>query len=82
MANAIKEFSSIYGINIQYLLAGHLHHNKAEEVGVNQEVINIGSIVGIDGYSLSLRKTSNASAKLIVFEQNKGKTCEYTFKLN
>ena len=82
MANAIKEFSSIYGINIQYLLAGHLHHNKVEEVGVNQEVINVGSIIGIDSYSLSLRKTSNASAKLLVFEQTKGKVCEYTLKLN
>lgn len=82
MGNAIKEFSSIYGINIQYLLAGHLHHNKVEEVGINQEVINIGSIIGIDNYSLSLRKTANASAKLLMFEQDKGKTCEHTFKLN
>lgn len=82
MSNAIKEFSSIYGINIQYLLAGHLHHNKSEEVGVNQEVINVGSVIGIDDYSLSLRKTANASAKLLVFEQDKGKTCEYTLKLN
>ena len=82
MGNAIKEFSSIYGIHIKYLLAGHLHHNKVEEVGVNQEVINIGSIIGIDDYSLSLRKTSNASAKLLVFEEDKGKVCEYIFKLN
>lgn len=82
MGNAIKEFSSIYGIHIRYLLAGHLHHNKVEEVGVNQEVINIGSIIGVDNYSLSLRKISNASAKLLVFEQDKGKTCEYILKLN
>ena len=82
MVNAIKELSSIYGVHIQYLLAGHLHHNKAEEVGVNQEVINVGSVIGVDTYSLSLRKTSNASAKLLVFEQDKGKTCEYTLKLN
>ena len=82
MDNAIKEFSSIYGVPIQYLLAGHLHHNKVEEVGVNQEVINVGSIIGVDSYSLSLRKTSNASAKLLVFEQTKGKVCEYTLKLN
>ena len=82
MANAIKEFSSIYGVHIQYLLAGHLHHNKVEEVGVNQEVINIGSIIGIDDYSLFFRKTANASAKLLVFEQTKGKVCEYTLKLN
>jgi len=82
MGAAIKELSAIYGISIQYLLAGHLHHNKVEEVGINQEVINVGSIIGVDSYSLSLRKTSNASAKLLVFEQTKGKVCEYTLKLN
>ena len=41
-----------------------------------------GSIIGADSYSLSLRKTSNASAKLLVFEQTRGKVCEYTLKLN
>lgn len=82
MKTAIDEFSRIYNVSIQYLLAGHLHHNKTEEIGVNNEVINVGSIIGIDDYSLSLRKTANASAKLLIFEQNKGKICEYTLKLN
>lgn len=82
MKTAIDEFSRIYNVPIQYLLAGHLHHNKTEEVGVNSEVINIGSIIGVDSYSLSLHKTANASAELLVFEQIKGKVCEYTLKLN
>lgn len=82
MENAIKEFSKIYNVPIDYLLAGHLHHSRIEEVGVNSEVINVPSIVGVDPYSLSLNKTSNASAKLLVFEQSKGKVCEYTLKLN
>ncbi len=82
MKTAIDEFSRIYNVPIQYLLAGHLHHNKTEEVGVNSEVINVGSIIGVDSYSLSLRKTANASAKLLVFEQTRGKVCEYTLKLN
>ena len=82
MKTAIDEFSRIYNVPIQYLLAGHLHHNKTEEIGVNSEVINVGSIIGVDSYSLSLRKTANASAKLLVFEQIKGKVCEYTLKLN
>lgn len=82
MKTAIDEFSRIYNVPIQYLLAGHLHHNKTEEVGINSEVINVGSIIGVDSYSLSLRKTANASAKLLVFEQAKGKVCEYTLKLN
>lgn len=82
MKTAIDEFSRIYNVPIQYLLAGHLHHNKTEEIGINSEVINVGSIIGVDSYSLSLHKTANASAKLLVFEQTRGKVCEYTLKLN
>ena len=82
MENAIKEFSKIYSVPIDYLLAGHLHHSRIEEVGMNSEVINVPSVVGVDPYSLSLNKTSNASGKLLVFEQTKGKVCEYTLKLN
>lgn len=82
MKIAIDDFSRIYNVPIQYLLAGHLHHNKTEEIGINSEVINVGSIIGVDDYSLSLRKTANASAKLLVFEQTNGKICEYILKLN
>lgn len=82
MENAIKEFSKIYSVPIDYLIAGHLHHARIEEVGVNSEVINVPSIIGVDPYSLSLNKTSNASGKLLVFEQTKGKVCEFTLKLN
>lgn len=82
MKSAINDFSRIYNVPIQYLLSGHLHHNKSEEIGINSEIISVGSIIGVDNYSLSLRKTANASAKLLVFDQIKGKICEYTLKLN
>lgn len=82
MPKAINDFSKIYNVPIDYLCAGHLHHSKTEEIGVNSEVINIPSIIGVDGYSLSLQKSANAAAKLLVFEQTKGKVCEYTLKLN
>ena len=48
MENAIKEFSKIYSVPIDYLLAGHLHHSRIEEVGMNSEVINVPSVVGVD----------------------------------
>lgn len=81
MEQAMKDFSKIYNINVDYLIAGHLHHTKVEEVGKCSEVINVPSIIGIDPYSLSIRKTSDSAAKLIVFEESKGKVCEYTIKL-
>lgn len=82
MEQTIKNFSDIYGVSIDYLIAGHLHHNKVEEIGVDKEVLNMGSIIGFDPYSLKLQKTSNASGKLLVFEDGKGKICEHTLKLN
>ena len=82
MERTLKDFSAIYGVPIQYLFAGHLHHSKDEEIGINSEVINVPSIVGVDPYAFSLNKTSNASGKLIVFDQLEGKVCEYTLKLN
>lgn len=82
MGNAIKDFSKIYNVPIDYLLAGHLHHSRTEEVGINSEVINVPSIIGVDPYSMSLNKSANAAGKLLVFEQTKGKVCEYTLKLN
>lgn len=81
MGTAIKDFSKVYKVQLNYLIGGHLHHGKYEEVGQDIEVINIPSIIGIDDYSLSLLKTSNAGAKLFCFEENNGKSMEYSIKL-
>lgn len=77
----LKDFSSIYGVKLNYLISGHLHHKKQEEVGQDIEYIRLPSIIGVDDYGLSLRKTSNAGAKLLIFEENLGKTIDYDIKL-
>lgn len=82
MESAIKEFSKAYGVPIDYLIGGHFHHSRMEEVGINSEVINVPSIVGTTPYSLSFNKVSEPAGKLLVFEQTRGKVCEYTLKLN
>ena len=82
MEKTLLKLCKTYKVNIDYLVAGHLHHNKNEEIGFDSEVINVGSIIGVDDYSLSIEKTSNASAKLIGFRPNKGKYVDYTIKLN
>lgn len=81
MENAIKDFSNTYNTNIQILIGGHMHHYKAETVGINKDVINVPSIIGIDDYSMSLNKTSNPGAVLFCVEENKGVTLEYKIKL-
>lgn len=79
---AVNEFSRTYDTKINYMIAGHFHHAKSEEMGVDCEAINVRSIIGIDSYGLSLNKTSVAGASLLIFESGLGKTCEYSIKLN
>ncbi len=81
MENAIKDFSNTYNTDIRILIGGHMHHYKAETVGVNREVINVPSIIGIDDYSMSLNKTSNPGATLLVIERDAGVKIEYKIKL-
>lgn len=81
MENAIKDFSNTYNTNVSILIGGHMHHYKSETVGINKDVINVPSIIGIDDYSMSLNKTSNPGAVLFCIEENKGVTLEYKIKL-
>ena len=81
MNKTLSDFSRTYNIDISYLIAGHLHHNISEEVGMDKEVINVPSIIGIDDYSISLNKTSNAGALLLVFEKDYGIRVKYPIKL-
>lgn len=81
MENAIKDFSNTYNTNIDILIGGHMHHYKAETVGVNRDVINVPSIIGIDDYSMSLNKTSNPGASLFVVTGGQGVTLDYRIKL-
>jgi len=82
MESALKDFSNTYQTSIDILIGGHLHHNKTESVGINKDTINVPSIIGIDDYSMSLNKTSNAGATLFIIEDGKGKVQEYNIKLN
>lgn len=81
MENAIKDFSNTYSTDIKILIGGHMHHYKAETVGVNREVINVPSIIGIDDFSMSLNKTSNPGATILIVEGNAGISVEYKIKL-
>ena len=81
MEQAIKDFSQMYRVQLDFLIAGHKHHSRSETIGINQEVINVPSIIGVDDYSLSIHKTSNAGATFLVFEKEKGKVIEYAIKL-
>lgn len=81
LAQAIKDFSSTYKTQIDFLVGAHNHHGTNEQVGIASDVISIPSIIGVDDYSLSLNKTSDPGATLFIIERGKGKTIEYNIKL-
>lgn len=82
LAKAIKDFSDIYDVKISYIIAGHKHHSEFNNCGVRKGCIGVGSIVGSDDFSFSLRKAADATASFVIFEKDKGKTDEHTFVLN
>lgn len=79
---AIRDFSFIYNTPIDYLCTGHKHHANSISAGVKRGCIGVGSIIGIDDYSMQLKKVSSPSATFVVFEENKCKTIEYTINLD
>lgn len=81
MGKALEEYQHIYDTKINYLIAGHYHSNKSEQISDDCEVINVPSIIGTDDYAISIRKRSNPAAQLMVFEVGSGKCVDYRIKL-
>lgn len=82
LADAIKDYEHLYNVRIDYLVAGHKHFNEYKNCGVRRGVIGVASIVGSDDFSMKIRKSSDASSSLLIFEEGKGKVIDYTFILN
>lgn len=82
MRTKLLNLSKNYHININYLLAGHLHHAESKELGIDSGVINVPSVMGADPYALhKLDVASNPGATFLVFEEDYGKTIEKYIKL-
>lgn len=79
---AINTYSRVYNEQFSYVFAGHIHHKESTEVGIDAQVVSVGSIIGVDPYGLHKKLTSNATADLFCFEKGKGIVCDRTFKLN
>lgn len=81
LEQTIKNFSRTYGTHIDFLVAGHKHHQMSSNVGIESDIVGAPSIIGVDDYALSLHKTSDPGVTLFVLEENKGKVIEYNIKL-
>ena len=82
LKNNLLEMSRTYGVHIDYTISGHIHHDNMAEIGLDSAVLSVGSVIGIDPYSMTLNAASNASCSMFEFTQGEGRTAEYFFKLN
>lgn len=82
LSTALNDFSRTYKTHIDYIIGAHLHHKTTEEAGRRSEALSIPSIIGVDPYSMSINKTSDAGASLFVFNEDKGLICEHRLKVN
>lgn len=82
LSQALKDFSDIYDVKIDYIHAGHKHHGAFVNCGYRKGAIMVGSIVGSDDFSMKIKKQADATASFLIFEEGKGKVLDYTIVLN
>jgi len=81
ITQSIRDYSFIYNENIDYVVSGHKHHANSSNLGISKGSIGVGSIIGLDDYSMQLKRIADPSATFAVFEKDKGKIIEYNIKL-
>ena len=85
LESSIKDYMMIYDVPVHMLKVGHLHHLNNKTIGMkglqNIEFVQSPAICGVDGYSMKLKKTSNAGSLITVLEDGYGKLCTYDIRL-
>lgn len=82
LEKAALEFQEVYNTNIDYIAAGHLHHNNINLYGSRKGAIRVGSIIGCDDFSLKLRKRTDATTTFCIFQKDYGLTDTHFIVLN
>ena len=79
---SLKDYSHIYNKQIDYIMTGHKHHANSINAGIRKGCIGVGSIIGIDEFSMKLKRVSDPTATFVIFEENVGKVDEKTIYLS
>lgn len=81
LEQSFKDYMLMYKINVDYFCTGHLHSTNIKEIGINKEIIQSPSIVGINDFSTGIKKSANAGAKIVVLTENYGRVDEHNIIL-
>jgi len=85
LVESLLEYPMIYNHPVDLMLAGHLHHEDIKTIGMNGikniEYIQTPSIIGIDDFSLKIKKTANPGAILLTIQENYGRSSIHSLKI-
>ena len=78
-------FSNLYNIDVDEIVAGHLHRAESKTVGITElgdrQLTRVGSIVGIDSYAKQIRASARPSCYIALYEEDNGKTWSRNYYL-
>lgn len=84
--NTYRYFSDVQGVNIESMYCGHLHSIDTKSLGAfdgnDVKIHRVGSLMGIDPYSDSIRKGSLPSCRLVYYNEQEGETWSRDIYLN
>lgn len=78
-------FSNLYNIDVDEIVAGHLHRVESKTVGITElgdrQLTRVGSIVGTDSYAKQIRASARPSCYIALYEEDNGKTWSRNYYL-
>jgi predicted phosphodiesterase len=74
LAMMVKQFPD-------YVFLSHYHHSQEDEIHSCEVIVN-SSLCGTDEYAKRLRKTSKPAQKFMVFNEEEGRECTYSIRLD
>lgn len=78
-------FSNLYNIDVDEIVAGHLHRAESKTVGITElgdkQLTRVGSIVGTDSYAKQIRASARPSCYIALYEEGNGKTWSRNYYL-
>lgn len=71
LVDSVVKYKEIYDVKVDLMIAGHLHNSKQETASLHTKVVQFPSLVGIDDFSMKLKKTAKSEGKAIVIDGKK-----------
>lgn len=85
LKTTLDYFSNLYNIDVDEIVAGHLHRAESKTVGITElgdrQLTRVGSIVGTDSYAKQIRASARPSCYIALYEEDNGKTWSRNYYL-